>query len=76
MSADFARIEEEARALEPREKAALAGTLLADLDATVDHDVEALWVAEAERRYEAYKAGKEEAVPGEEAMARARKELK
>lgn len=75
MSVEFERIEKEARALEPYEKAALARTLIEDLDSAVECDVEAAWVAEAERRYEAFKAGKEEAVPGDEAMARARKEL-
>jgi putative addiction module component (TIGR02574 family) len=76
MSAAYERIEREARALDPHEKATLARTLIEDLDSTVDRDVEAVWVAEAERRYESYKAGKEQAVPGDEAMERARKALR
>ena len=76
MSSELERIEREARALEPRDRAALARTLLEDLDSLQDEDVEALWIAEAERRYEAYLAGKTKAVPGDEVMARLREKLR
>ncbi len=62
--------------MEPRDRAALARTLLEDLDSLQDEDVEALWIAEAERRYEAYLAGKTKAVPGDEVMARLREKLR
>jgi hypothetical protein len=35
-----------------------------------DADLERLWVEEAERRYQDYLDGKEEAAPGEEAIRR------
>lgn len=38
-----------------------------------EDDVEALWLAEAQRRYAAYRAGALETISGEEAMARARR---
>ncbi len=38
-----------------------------------EDDVDALWIAEAQRRYAAYRAGTLETVSGEEAMARARR---
>jgi hypothetical protein len=41
-----------------------------------DPEIERLWVEEAERRYQDYLDGKEEAVPGEEAIRRARAALK
>ncbi|HEY5573561.1 MAG TPA: addiction module protein [Anaerolineales bacterium] len=76
MSINFKELEKEARALNSREKAALARTLIEDLDANLDLDAEKLWTAEAERRFRAYKSGELEAVPGEEAMHRARQRLK
>ena len=76
MSINFKELEKEARALNSREKAALARTLIEDLDANLDLDAEKLWTAEAERRFRAYKSGELEAVPGEEAMQRARQRLK
>ena len=41
-----------------------------------EEDVEALWLAEVQRRYAAYCAGALETVSGEEAMARARKVIR
>lgn len=63
-------IEEAAKQLGVKERAALAHTLLKGLDDGVDEDVEALWIAEAERRYDAYLRGEIEALPGDEVMAR------
>jgi Putative addiction module component len=39
-------------------------------------ELERLWVEEAERRYQDYLDGKEEAVPGEEAIRRIRATLR
>lgn len=41
-----------------------------------DPEIERLWVEEAERRYQDYLEGKEEAIPGEEAIRRARATLR
>lgn len=76
MSTSFDDIEKQARSLPFKEKAALARLLIEDLDTSVDHDVERLWVEEARRRYDAYLKGELEALPGDEVMNRARQRLK
>lgn len=75
MSSVFDKIEKQARALRPKEKAALALRLIEQLDPNVDPNVEQLWIEEAERRYNAYLAGELKAIPGDEVMARTRKRL-
>lgn len=72
---DLKKLEKQARALSPRQKAALARVLIEDLDPIVHPDAERLWIEEAQRRYDAYLAGKLTAVPGEEVMRRARRRL-
>lgn len=62
--------------LTPQEKATLARILIEELDPTVDSQVEQLWIAESQRRYEAYLKGELESPPGDEAMSRARSRLK
>ena len=76
MSAAFDDVTKRARALSPAEKAALARVLIEDLDKTVDADVENLWIAEAQRRYEDFRRGDLEARPGDEVMRRARDRLR
>ena len=76
MSTLFDELEKQARALTPKEKAALARILIDELDATLDPGVEELWVEEAHRRYDAYLRGELHAIPGDEVMARARSRLK
>ena len=76
MSALFDELEKQARTLTPQEKATLARILIEELDPSHDAEVEQLWIAEAQRRYEAYLRGELEAVPGEDVMARARARLK
>ena len=76
MASNFEKLEKEVRALSFREKAALTRMLVEDLDPTVDENVEEMWIEEAQRRYEAYRAGNLKAVLGEEAIRRARKRLK
>lgn len=68
-------LERQARALTPREKATLARILIEELDPNLDAEVEQLWIAEAQRRYEAFLSGELEASPGDEVMARARGRL-
>ena len=76
MTANFKELEKEVRALDSREKAALARTLIEDLDESSDNDVELIWFEEAQRRYQAYKSGELRSIPGEETMRRARNRLK
>lgn len=76
MSTRLEAVQQQIKMLASHEKAALARLLIEDLDQTVDGDVEQLWMDEAQRRYAAYLKGEIEAVPGDEAMARARARLK
>ena len=50
--------------LTSKEKAALARLLIEDLDSSTDANVEQLWIAESQRRYQAYLRGELRSVPG------------
>src|SRR5258705_13980810 len=75
MSALFDELEKQARLLTPQEKATLAHILIEELDPSVDSEVEQIWIAEAQRRYQAYLKGELESLPGDEVMSRARSRL-
>jgi putative addiction module component (TIGR02574 family) len=67
------RLEDEAMRLPARLRASLAERLIASLDQEpADADVVALWVVEAERRADELALGKTEAIPAEQALAKAR----
>jgi putative addiction module component (TIGR02574 family) len=68
-------LERQARGLSLHEKATLARILIEELDPALDAEVEQLWIAEAQRRYEAFLKGELEALPGDEVMARVRSRL-
>jgi putative addiction module component (TIGR02574 family) len=76
MSALFDELQKQARMLTPQEKATLARILIEELDPAADSQVEQLWIAEAQRRYDAYLQGELESLPGDEVMSRARTRLK
>lgn len=76
MSALFDELERQARTLSPREKASLAHILIEELDPAVEAGVEQVWIEEAQRRYDAYRRGELEALPGDAVMQRARNRLK
>jgi hypothetical protein len=76
MSTNFEKLERQARALSPKEKAELARILIEDLDAAVDADAEKLWLEEAQHRYDAYCARELPAHSGDDVMSRVRKRLK
>ena len=76
MSTNFQELEKQVRALSPKEKAALARILIEDLDSSADPDAEHLWIEEAQRRYDAYRAGRLPALPGDEVISRIRDRLK
>ena len=76
MSALFDELEKQARLLARHEKAALARMLIEELDPAADSEVEQLWIAESQRRYEAYIRGELPSRPGDEVMSRARTRLK
>jgi putative addiction module component (TIGR02574 family) len=76
MSMTFEKLEKAARALSPKEKAALARVLIEELDASADVDAEQLWIEEAQRRHDAFVAGNLPARSGDEVMNRVRSRLK
>ena len=55
----------------------MARLLIEEIDSSSDVDnVEQLWIAESQRRYEAYLRGEMKTVSGDEAMSNARNRLK
>ena len=76
MSALFDELEKQSRLLTLQEKATLARILIEELDPSVDGEVEQIWIAEAQRRYQAYLKGEIESLPGDEVMSRVRNRLK
>jgi len=76
MDAGFEEIMATAMKLPERERVRLAQELIASLDEEIEPDVEALWLAEAERRLEELRSGKTKGVLAEEAFARARNALR
>lgn len=73
MKRPFEEIEAELLELDRHTRAALAKALLDSLDAARDDaDYDALWLDEAERRYDDFKSGKTTAIDGDEVFARAR----
>ena len=76
MGMTYDQLEKEIRMLTVHEKAALARTLIEELDGEADENVEAAWADESERRYKAFLDGKLEAVPAEEVIASAKQRFK
>jgi putative addiction module component (TIGR02574 family) len=75
MSALLDDLQKQARGLTPREKVTLARMLIEQLDPSLDVEVEELWIAEAQRRYQAFLNGELQALPGDDVMTRARNRL-
>ena len=75
MSADSRKIEKQAQRLPAKERARLALALIESLDQGQDVDAEELWLDEAERRLEDYRAGRAEAIPANEVFERIEKNL-
>lgn len=69
-------IEEEIRALAVADRDRLLRDLVADLDGKKDPEVEAAWLAEAQKRYEGLKSGAVKAIPADEVIRKARAGLK
>ncbi len=70
-------IESEALALPLEERTRLALHLLESIESRPVSDpkkVEAAWVAESKRRYEAYLRGEEQAIPAEDVFAELRED--
>ena len=72
MSPALLECENQALQLTPTERAVLAEHLIASLDRLSDAQNEQLWFEEAERRYQAYKAGGISARSAEDVLSGAR----
>ena len=71
MTAILDRVEQEALNLPREERAFLADRLLSSLGGEVLSEVDAAWVAEAERRYAEYKGGRRQPVAADKVFAEA-----
>jgi hypothetical protein len=76
MTRTLEEIEHEIFRLKPEQKAALALSIIDNLDTEADEDVEQLWLEEAQRRYEAYLSSESRAIPAKEAFAKARARIR
>jgi putative addiction module component (TIGR02574 family) len=68
-------LEQQALNLEPEDRERLAGHLLQSLESAPLNAVDHAWIEEAERRYQDFKSGKTQGVPGEQVFAQIRQEL-
>jgi putative addiction module component (TIGR02574 family) len=75
MAKQFSEVESEAMQLSRQERASLVEHLLATLDPGEDVDAEELWLREAERRYQAYRAGGIAGKPAEQVFEDAKKKV-
>ena len=66
----------EALKLDPEDRIEVAHQLLASLDELSEAEIEALWLAEAERRDLALDKGELKSIPAEEVFANLRSRLK
>jgi len=76
MTALLERIEREAKALSREDRERLVSDLVAGLEDAPLSEVDQAWIEEAERRHDAWKAGRTEAVPAEQAIAEMREKLR
>lgn len=75
LSPEIEAFESQMLTLKPQERARLASRLIASLDELTPEDTEALWVREAQHRYEAYRKGDLSSRPVVEAMQDIRSRL-
>ncbi len=66
------KLRKQARSLPDSDKLRLVDVLLTELDKP-DPDIDRIWVAESQRRWKAYKAGKMKTVPYSEVMKKFKK---
>jgi len=75
MARTLSEIESEAMQLSRQERATLIEHLIVSLDVGEDVEAEELWLQEAERRYEEYRAGRITSKPAAQVFADAKKSL-
>jgi putative addiction module component (TIGR02574 family) len=71
MTAILEKMEKQALGLPKEERAFLADRLLSSLGGEILGEVDSAWVAEAERRYAGYRAGKRQPVPAADVFEKA-----
>ncbi len=76
MARPVEKIEEEIRSLSAAEKVELLRSLIAELDAPADADVERVWLEEAQKRHRELVEGKVKGVPGERVFENLRSRLR
>ena len=76
MARNFAELERELSELSSQERAKLALTLVESLEPEDEGDIAEAWRVEAERRYEQYKRGEVQGIPGDEVFSRIRSRLR
>lgn len=76
MPKSVAELEREANHLPLQDRALLAHHLIASLDPGEEVDAEAVWLDEAERRYQAYRQGQLAAKPAEQVFREAKSKLR
>ena len=76
MARPVEKIEEEIRSLSSAEKVELLRSLIAELDAPADADVERAWLEEAQRRHRELVEGKVKGVAGERVFENLRSRLR
>jgi hypothetical protein len=75
MARAIADIQKEIQSLSNEEKGELLRTLVAELDAPADPNVEKLWLEAAQRRYRELVEGKVQGIPGRLVFERLRSRL-
>ena len=76
MAHSIEKIEEDIRSLSVAEKLELLRSLIAELDAPADNDVERAWLEEAQRRHQELVEGKIKGIPGERVFENLRSRLR
>jgi putative addiction module component (TIGR02574 family) len=74
MSSQFDAVESQALKLTAEERAQLADRLISSI--FEDHEIEAAWAAEVERRVDEIDSGRAKLIPASESIARARAAIK
>ena len=76
MARNFVEIQRELSELPQEQRAKLALALVESLEPEDEGDIAEAWRVEAERRYEQFKRGEVQAIPGDEVFARIRSRLR
>ena len=69
-------IQTAAMRLPAQERSRLAAALLSSLESDDPSELETMWIEEADRRYRAYRTGRDKSIPAKEAIASVRESLK